>query len=87
MGVARRAIRLRAYPTRAQQDQILVSCAGAAYVWNKALEWRESAFQLGSRMPGVYEMDRLLPTGRTTGICEARNTGCAPSAGRVTIAT
>ena len=61
MAVARRAIRLRMYPNQAQREQIRVSCAGAAYVWNKALEWRESARRMGSRLPGVYEMDRMLP--------------------------
>ena len=49
------------YPNQAQREQIRVSCAGVAYVWNKALEWRESARRIGSRLPGVYEMDRMLP--------------------------
>ena len=61
MAVARRAIRLRMYPNQAQREQIRVSCAGVAYVWNKALEWRESAWQMGLKLPGVYEMDRMLP--------------------------
>lgn len=49
------------YPNQAQREQIHVSCAGAAYVWNKALEWRESAYRMGLKLPGVYEMDRMLP--------------------------
>ena len=61
MAVARRAIRLRMYPNQAQREQIRVSCAGAAYVWNKALEWRESAWRMGFKLPGVYEMKRMLP--------------------------
>lgn len=61
MGVARRAIRLRVYPNQAQREQIRVSCAGAAYVWNKALEWREACHESGLKMPSANGMMRILP--------------------------
>lgn len=57
-----RGIRMRMYPTQQQQRQIRVSCDGAAYVWNKALEYRESAHDMGLKTPSITSIIKLLPS-------------------------
>ena len=67
---------MRMYPNQKQARQIRVSCNGAAYVWNKALEYREWVYATGEKVPSIPSIIKLLPSLKKAQpwLCECEST-------------